>query len=271
MNRLVVESIAAVVARAVTAVVINRMYKTSAPDPLQRRYDAIGEQLAGMTPDSMGTEYSNPIVRTSGLTTDTVLSTGKTREEIGEGCLPCAQAHFATISGTLGEALRFARDPNGEGIMHPEVQSRLTTAEEDVTIIERHDWTPSKIINSPQPEQEAIRELLPKLRELRQDIFQIKTVNDLEAVSAKAQSLNHELRQKVYSLGEVESSEAVTAVEETEEKEAEEETCTTCSTDFETQAKRIVELLMKVKKGDITREEALTQLRAGRGENHRAD
>lgn len=118
-------------------------------------------------------------------------------DSLAVGCLPCARAHLATIAGTLKEAIRFARS---EGLNHPEVQSRLEAAEEDVTIVERHDWTPEKILRSPEHEQKLIRAMLPKLRELRQEIIDIDSVEDLEEVAAKAATLSVELRLAVLSL-----------------------------------------------------------------------
>lgn len=118
-------------------------------------------------------------------------------EDVSTGCIPCARAHLATVAGTLKEALRFAR---AEGMEHPEVQSRLQAAEEDVTAIERHDWTPEKIAKSPPGERELILETLPKLRTLRQQIIQIVTLEDLEKAAAAAAELSTEFRLGVLRL-----------------------------------------------------------------------
>ena len=149
------------------------------------------------------------------------------RESVAVGCLPCARAHFATVAGTIKEALRFARSE--EGIAHPEVQSRLQTAEEDITNIERHDWTPEKILQSPREEQEIMRRMLPKLRELRQDIMEIDSVEDLERAAAKAGELSTELRLEVLRTRGVDAG-------------------------------RIVELAKKVERGEMSIEEAKLEL-----------
>jgi hypothetical protein len=116
---------------------------------------------------------------------------------IGIGCIACARAHFSTIAGSLKEAIRFARE---DGITHPEVQSRLQAAEEEVTSVERHDWTPEKTLNSPPGEKQVIHGFFPDLRRLRQQIMQIATVGDLERAAADAALLSTSFRLAVLEL-----------------------------------------------------------------------
>lgn len=147
--------------------------------------------------------------------------------DVSTGCLPCARAHLSTIAGTLKEALRFAREG---GIMHPEVQSRLQTAEEDVTVIERHDWTPEKILRSPKEEQELMRGFIQRLRELRQRIITIDSVEDLEETAARAGELATDLRLAVLKLKGIDPG-------------------------------RVIDLAQKVQAGEMTMEEAKEALR----------
>jgi hypothetical protein len=147
--------------------------------------------------------------------------------DVSTGCLPCARAHLSTISGTLKEALRFARS---EGIMHPEVQSRLQTAEEDITIIERHDWTPEKILRSPEDERKLMREFIQRLRELRQKVMTISSVEDLEEAAARAGELAADLRLAVLKLKGVDTG-------------------------------KIIDLAQKVQAGEMTMEEAKEALK----------
>lgn len=148
-------------------------------------------------------------------------------QEVSTGCIPCARAHLATVAGTLKEALRFARE---EGIGHPEVQSRLQTAEEDITNIERHDWTPEKILKSPSGEREVILRFIPRLRKLRQEIMQIASVEDLERAAAHAGELSKDFRLEVLKLRGVDTS-------------------------------KVVELARKVENGEMSLEEAKEQLK----------
>jgi hypothetical protein len=118
-------------------------------------------------------------------------------EAVSVGCIACARAHFATIAGTLKEAIRFARE---DGLTHPEVQSRLEAAEEEVTNVERHDWTPEKTLNSLPREKHVIEQFFPDLRRLRQRIMTISSVDDLEHAAADAALLSTDFRLAVLEL-----------------------------------------------------------------------
>ena len=50
------------------------------------------------------------------------------------GCLDCSRSHLSAVSGSLAEALRFARK---DGVEHPEVQRRISLAEDELTMMER--------------------------------------------------------------------------------------------------------------------------------------
>jgi len=136
--------------------------------------------------------------------------------DVSTGCIPCARAHFSTVAGTLKEALRFARE---EGIMHPEVQSRLQTAEEDITNIERHDWTPEKILKSPSGERDLILRFIPKLRKLRQKVVTITSVEDLEQAAAEAGELATEFRLEVLKLRGIDTNKVVELAKKVENGE----------------------------------------------------
>jgi hypothetical protein len=173
------------------------------------RLDEIMQKTSSYTGPSLDSSYTGPVE-------------ASVETDVSTGCLPCARAHLSTIAGTLKEALRFAREG---GITHPEVQSRLQTAEEDVTIIERHDWTPEKILRSPKEEQELMRGFIQRLRELRQQIITIDSVEDLEETAARAGELATDLRLAVLRLKGIDTG-------------------------------RIIDLAQKVQAGEITMEEA---------------
>jgi hypothetical protein len=118
-------------------------------------------------------------------------------DTVSVGCVACARAHFATIAGTLKEAIRFAREG---GLTHPEVQTRLEAAEEEVTNVERHDWTPEKTLHSPIGEKHVIEQFFPDLRRLRQRIMTINSVDDLEHTAADAALLSTDFRLAVLEL-----------------------------------------------------------------------
>jgi len=115
----------------------------------------------------------------------------KSNESIQKtGCIGCSTAHLATVSGSLNEAIRFAM---AGGIKHPEVVRRLHIALEEIAIMERIDLSPEAIQNSPPKEQKLIRKFQPKIRQLRQHISEIKTVDDLERTATEARHLSEEI------------------------------------------------------------------------------
>jgi len=89
---------------------------------------------------------------------------------IGQACLPCTRAHLITVRGTLKEALRFALGEQ-EGVNHPEVTERLDAAAEELTVMERFDLSPEKIANTTPEERVVINQLLPRLRNMRQQLL----------------------------------------------------------------------------------------------------
>lgn len=106
-------------------------------------------------------------------------------------CIPCTRSHLATVSGALGESLRFAREG---GIGHPEVQRRLSLAEEEVNILERVDLSPEALESAPPKERELAEEFLPLIREVRQGIGDVASVQDLVNMAARSQALNRNFR-----------------------------------------------------------------------------
>lgn len=114
-----------------------------------------------------------------------------TSEGVAVSCIACARSHIAAVSASLKEAIRFCRD---EGIMNPEVQTRLSTSEEEICALERYDWSAEKIVNSPKDEQEIINNFLPQIRELRQNISTIENLPDLVQAAASAGRIHNEYR-----------------------------------------------------------------------------
>lgn len=130
--------------------------------------------------------------------TFTVISSEKTdNNDVAVSCIACARSHISTVSALLKESLRFART---EGVSHYEVQRRLQACEEEITALERFDWSPEAVLNSPKTEQEVIHKLQPKLRELRQSISTIFSTEELERVAAIAGNLSTEFRMLVLNM-----------------------------------------------------------------------
>lgn len=116
-----------------------------------------------------------------------------TEEAVTTACLSCSRSHLSTVSGALGESLRFARgDPSG--IRHPEVQRRIMLAEDEILMLERIDLSADSLIKSPPGERAIALEYLPRIRNLRQNIGDISSVEQLGEVAAEASILGQEFR-----------------------------------------------------------------------------
>ncbi len=113
------------------------------------------------------------------------------------GCISCSRSHLSTVSGSLSESLRFAREG---GIEHPEVQRRLMLAEDEINILERVDLAPDALAKSPPMERRLAEEYLPKIRSLRQNIGAVTSTEALEKIAADASILSQEFRLRALQL-----------------------------------------------------------------------
>jgi hypothetical protein len=142
-----------------------------------------------------------------------------------KGCAECVKDHFSTVAGALTEAMRFARK---EGIWHPEVQGRLSIAEDEFNIMERIDASPEALARAEPWKADLVRRFLPIARDLRTRINAVDSVEKLEEVAALAQ------RAKVdYRAAWLKARGA---------------------------PERLVELAARVAKGEVTREEAMKEV-----------
>ncbi|KKN52925.1 hypothetical protein LCGC14_0607260, partial [marine sediment metagenome] len=55
---------------------------------------------------------------------------GSRMEAVSTACLSCSRSHLSTVSGALGEAVRFARG-DSQGVSHPEAHRRIMIAEDE--------------------------------------------------------------------------------------------------------------------------------------------
>lgn len=105
------------------------------------------------------------------------------------GCIGCSSAHISGTAAMLGESLRFA---NQGGIGHPEVVRRIVMARQEIVAMERIDLSEDAIQRSPPHDQKLAREFQPRIRALRQQIFDIKSVDQLKRASIDAQKLDED-------------------------------------------------------------------------------
>jgi hypothetical protein len=95
------------------------------------------------------------------------------------------------------EALRFARN---DGIYSDDVQTRLSTAEEEITAMERYDLNAETISKLTDNEKILVDNYMPQFRSLRQSLMMINSVDDLENVAALAGNLNSHFRVDVMQI-----------------------------------------------------------------------
>jgi len=114
-----------------------------------------------------------------------------TTREVSTACLSCSRSHLSTVSGALGESLRFARE---NGIGDPEVQRRLMLAEDEINIMERIDLSADALAKAKPEERQVAEEYLPKIRAIRQKLGSITSLKELEDTAAEASVLGQEFR-----------------------------------------------------------------------------
>ena len=177
------------------------------------------------------------------------------KKAVATSCMSCSRSHLTTIAGALDEALRFARS---DGMASPEVLRRIDDAEREVVIMERIDLSPEAIQNSPQEEQDFIRPFMNKIRELRQNIGQIRSVDQLEKTAANAITVSREFKTAQMGLG---TQEEPAVVEPDEDRVKAMETRLRQYQANGVNLNPVIQLAQQVKAGTISIEEAREKVR----------
>ncbi len=115
----------------------------------------------------------------------------------GTACIVCSSEHFSEVSGSLNEAMRFARS---EGVDNKEVTRRLRHAREELNTMERFDLSPQQIMNLPELEEPLGRWAVEQSRQLRHSLNAIKDTQDLEKVAAQASNVADEFEEKTMEI-----------------------------------------------------------------------
>jgi len=118
------------------------------------------------------------------------LSRGSEGVSEGVACIPCSQDHLSTCSGLLAEGLRFARS---DGIESTEVISRVGLCGDELNALERVDLRPELTSQLPKWERDIANSVLTGSRDLRHDMAEMLSVDDLEKVAGSAQSLRRDI------------------------------------------------------------------------------
>lgn len=115
----------------------------------------------------------------------------------GTACMVCSSEHFSEVSGSLNEAMRFARS---EGVDNKEVTRRLRHAKEELNSMERFDLSPQQIMNLAEVEKPLGRWAVEQSRQLRHSLNAMKNTEDLEKVTAQASDIADEFEEKTMEL-----------------------------------------------------------------------
>jgi len=143
-------------------------------------------EIVDTSKKSRAEEYPSKIASQSVL--DIKSEVGEVSE--GTACIPCTNDHLSTCSGLLAEALRFARK---DGIQSIEVISRVGLCNDELNAMERVDLRPELTVSLLQWEKQLANDALNGSRDLRHNMADVASVEDLENVAAKAQTLRRHI------------------------------------------------------------------------------
>lgn len=140
------------------------------------------KQLLSKVKEDVAGEELSPLVESSARVQIPV-ETKKVEGEVvkGTACIPCASDHFSTVAGLISdEAVRMARRT---GIKDEEVIHRVLRASDQLNALEREDLSVEKIAQLPPKEKELALFAQKKASEIRHELNNIKSVEDLEQVA----------------------------------------------------------------------------------------
>jgi len=165
---------------------LKRIYGESTPKTAPDESLALKEPPEKEKTRDYPTQEASP----SDATRETIATSSQ--KDKGAACIPCTLSHTSACVGLLNEAVRFARDD----IANPEVLKRVDNCLSEIAAAERGDLIPENIQSLP-PEQKKIAEdATIALRDIRHDLEWWKTKDDLENITAKISSLQHEMSKK---------------------------------------------------------------------------
>ena len=111
--------------------------------------------------------------------------------DVDTGCLPCGKAHLGTVDALLREAAEAA---SGEGMTSPEVQDRLSVAEEEIMALFADDWTAERIAKSPEGDRRILEEYGPRVQEIGARLSSVRSPEELQAVAVEMSDLRERFR-----------------------------------------------------------------------------
>jgi hypothetical protein len=111
---------------------------------------------------------------------------------VDTGCLPCARAHIPAVASVLRRAAEEARQ---RGMADPDVQARIQTADEELTMLLTWDWTPERIAKTPPEDRAIIETIQPEVVQIHQELRGARSAEDLTRVAERADQLRRRFAQ----------------------------------------------------------------------------
>ena len=102
------------------------------------------------------------------------------------GCIPCANAHLHAVGSVLGKAAEVAE---AGSFAAPQVQERLSFAQEELAALFAYDWTPEKIAASPPADKAILDVYAPKLQALQQQLGQARDAATVRRLADQSRAL----------------------------------------------------------------------------------
>lgn len=102
--------------------------------------------------------------------------------DVATGCLPCGRAH---LSGAVGMARNTAALARERGMADPDVQAHIQMASEEIVGLWQDDWTPEKVLASPEGERTILEATIPRIRQAHARLEAARTPDELDAAVAE--------------------------------------------------------------------------------------
>ena len=115
------------------------------------------------------------------------------KEDVSVACTSCSRHHLTTSAGVLSEAARLAKNRD---MSDPEIQDRISIAENEINAMERVDLSPEKLSLLPPEEREITRKMLNDVRtKIRHKLdmgirWGQGSISDLEDIARDASVIN---------------------------------------------------------------------------------
>lgn len=142
--------------------------------------------LAGSLATALQTASVVGSVPTPPLAVDGAYSQYAPDMERDTGCIPCANAHLHAVGSVLGKAADVAE---AGAFTDPQVQERLSFAQEELAALFAYDWTDEKIAASPPADKAILNEYAPQLQAIHRQLGQARDTATVRQLADQSRAL----------------------------------------------------------------------------------